>query len=217
MIREQKKGITYGDVNVSILLYADDIVLLSNCEEGLLSMLVMLGEWCSKWGLTINGNKSKVMHFRSQSVDKTVFLFTCRDETLEIISQYKYIGLILTEHLDFLEMAKSVAKSANRALGFLICKDKAMGGMPFKCFTKCYNSLVQPIIDYGSPVWGTNGYSCVETVQDRACRYFFGLKNMLLPLQFSETWDCLAPRHKQWLCVMKKMAQGVIHGQLLSN
>ena len=73
MIREQKKGVTYGDVNVSILLYADDIVLLSNCEEGLQSMLVMLGEWCSKWGLTINGNKSKVMHFRSQSVDKTVF------------------------------------------------------------------------------------------------------------------------------------------------
>ena len=49
MIREQKKGVTYGDVNVSILLYADDIVLLSNCEEGLQSMLVMLGEWCSKW------------------------------------------------------------------------------------------------------------------------------------------------------------------------
>ena len=150
MIREQKKGVTYGDVNVSILLYADDIVLLSNCEEGLQSMLVMLGEWCSKWGLTINGNKSKVMHFRSQSVDKTVFPFTCRDETLEIVSQYKYLGLILTEHLDFLEMAKSVAKSASRALGFLICKDKALGGMPFECFTKCYNSLVQPVIDYGS-------------------------------------------------------------------
>ena len=28
MIREQKKGVTYGYVNVSILLYADDIVLL---------------------------------------------------------------------------------------------------------------------------------------------------------------------------------------------
>ena len=76
MIRKQKKGVTYGDVNILILLYADDIVLLSNCEEGLQSMLVMLGEWCSKWGLTINGNKSKVMHFRSQSVDKTVSPFT---------------------------------------------------------------------------------------------------------------------------------------------
>ena len=41
------------------------------------------------------------------------------------VSQYKYLGLILTEHLDFLEMAKSVAKSASRALEFIICKDKA--------------------------------------------------------------------------------------------
>ena len=101
MIREQKKGVTYGDANVSILLLADDIVLLSKCEEGLQSMLVLLEEWCCKWGLTINGNKSKVMHFRSQSVNKTVFLFTCRDETLEIVSQYKYLNLFLTEHLDF--------------------------------------------------------------------------------------------------------------------
>ena len=84
MIREQKKGVIYGEVNVSILLYADDIVLLSNCEEGLQSLLVLLGEWCCKWGLTIKGNKSKVIHFRSQIVDKTVFSFTCRDETLEL-------------------------------------------------------------------------------------------------------------------------------------
>ena len=30
----------------------------------------------------------------------------CGAETLEIISQYKYIGLILTEHLDYLQMTK---------------------------------------------------------------------------------------------------------------
>ena len=71
-------------------------------------------------------------------------------------------------------MAKSVAKSASRALGSLICKDKALGGMPFECFTECYNSLVQPVFDYGSSIWGTHGYSCVETVQYRACSYFLG-------------------------------------------
>ena len=108
-------------------------------------------------------------------MDKTGFQFICDDVTLEIISQYKYLGLMLTEHLDYLQMTKFVAKSASRALGFLICKDKALGGIPFKCFTKCYNSLVQPVIDYCSSIWGTNGYSCVEVVQNRACRYFLGL------------------------------------------
>ena len=67
-------------------------------------------------------------------------------------------------------MAKSVAKSASRAQGFLIRKNTALGGMPFECFTKCYNFLVQPVIDYGSSVWGIHCYSCVETVQYCACR-----------------------------------------------
>ena len=101
-------------------------------------------------------------------------------------------------------MAKSVAKSASRALGFLICKDKALGGMPFECFTKCYNSLVQPVIDYGFSVWGTNGHSCVETVQYRACRYFLGLGKYAPTPAVSGDMGWLAPRHKQWLCVMRK-------------
>ena len=102
LIRDEQKGVTFGDINVPILLYADDIVLLSDCEENLQSMLHTLGECCCKWGLTINGNKSKVMHFRSRSVDKTGFQLICADETLESISQYKYLGrLILTEHLDY--------------------------------------------------------------------------------------------------------------------
>ena len=114
-------------------------------------------------------------------------------------------------------MAKSVAKSASRALGILICKDKALGGMPFKCFTKCYNSLVQPIIDYCSPVLGTNSYSCVETVQYRACCYFFGLENYALtPAVFRDMGLFSTPSQTMALC-NEKMAQGVIHGQLLSN
>ena len=39
LIRDDQKGVTFGDINVPILLYADDIVLLSDCEENLQSML----------------------------------------------------------------------------------------------------------------------------------------------------------------------------------
>ena len=55
-------------------------------------MKIKKGEWCSKWGVTVNGNKSKVMHFRSQNVDKTGFLFICDDVIFETIIQYKYLG-----------------------------------------------------------------------------------------------------------------------------
>ena len=54
---------------------------------------------------------------------------------------------MLSYNLDFKATAELVAKSAHRALGLLIVKSKAYGGLPFNCFKKLYNSLIQPIIN----------------------------------------------------------------------
>ena len=72
-------------------------------------------------------------------------------------------------------MVKAVAKSASRVPLGIIAKDKAFGGMPYSCFQKCYDSLVESIIDNSSSVWGTKPYTCISAVQNRACRYYIGL------------------------------------------
>jgi len=46
----------------------------------------------------------------------------CSDKQLEIVDKHINLGLVLNEHLDFSITAKSVAQSANRALGLLIAK-----------------------------------------------------------------------------------------------
>ncbi len=56
------------------------------------------------------------------------------------------LGLMFNEYLDKNMMAKSVVKSSNRALGHLIAKCKAFGGMPHDVFTKLYDSLVAPVM-----------------------------------------------------------------------
>ena len=48
---------------VNHLLYADDLVLMSTTEEGLQRNIDKIQDFCTKWGLTINTNKSKVMTF----------------------------------------------------------------------------------------------------------------------------------------------------------
>ena len=72
-------------------------------------------------------------------------------------------------------MAKAVAKSASRALGLIIAKCKANGGLPYDVFTQLYNSAVWPVVEYGASIWGTADRSCIEAVQMRACRYFLGV------------------------------------------
>ena len=71
--------------------------------------------------------------------------------------------------------ADYVAKAASRALGILIAKSKALGEMPFKCFKKLYETMVLPVLHYGSAIWGHSQFSCINGVHNKACRYFLGV------------------------------------------
>ncbi len=96
---------------LNILLFVDDIALIADSLQSLQHMLDTLSKWCSKWRLNINIDKTNVVHFRLH--------FTCSGNNICVVDSYKYLGLMFDEHLDHNMMAKSVAKSANRALGFL--------------------------------------------------------------------------------------------------
>ena len=48
---------------VNCLMYADDIVLLSNSKEGLQNSLFNLKEFCDSWNLKINIEKTKIIIF----------------------------------------------------------------------------------------------------------------------------------------------------------
>ena len=46
-----------------LLLFADDIVIFSNTSEGLQKGLDTVSDYCQKWKLTVNIDKTKVMVF----------------------------------------------------------------------------------------------------------------------------------------------------------
>jgi hypothetical protein len=175
LITSLDMGIDIGDEKLSILLYADDIVLLAETESDLQTLLNALNSWCVINKMTVNSDKSNVVHFRPTSVDRTVETFTCGDEVIQIVEAYRYLGLILTEHLDYNTMAKNVAASAGRALGLVIAKYKSFGSLPFGTYTKLFDSMVWSTINYGSAIWGDRQFSCINAVQQRAARFFLGV------------------------------------------
>jgi hypothetical protein len=119
------------------LLYADDIVLISENESDLQEMLNLLNSWCSTNKMFVNAKKSHIVHFRPMSVPISNFVFKCGEIVLEYSNRYVYLGLLLTEHLDLNSTAIMVAQSAGRALGLLIAKYKNLGGFPMM-FTQNY-------------------------------------------------------------------------------
>ncbi len=107
-----------------------------------------------------------------------IFRFTCiyGEQNINVVCQYKYQGLILNEHLDYALMAKLLATSTGRALGLLIKKCKASGGMSYDVHTQLYDSLVQPVIYYGTTIWGTTDFWCITFVQHSDCHSFLGVE-----------------------------------------
>ena len=123
-LNELDCGIKFNETSIiSILLYADDIVIMSDCEAKLQAMLKCLNDWCKQWGLVINFEKSKIVHFRPYSKSRSDIQFQCGDDVIETVNQYKYLGVIISEHLDFSLMSKVVSQSASRALKLLIAKE----------------------------------------------------------------------------------------------
>jgi hypothetical protein len=190
-------GIMINGENICILLYADDIVILSENEEKLQNMLNKVSDWCKNWRMKINPTKTNIVHFRKQSQNKTDYLFKIGDDIISVAPSYKYLGCVLTDTLDFTETANILAESAGRALGGLLNKAKALNGLTFNVFTKLYDTSVIPVMDYSSGVWGYKKYAKCDTIQNRAIRSFLGVHKHAsnLAINGDTGWQAPTMRH----------------------
>ena len=59
-------NINLDDSITNLLLFADDMVIIGNSPTDLQNKLNNLAEYCKKWGLTVNINKTKAMVFRKR-------------------------------------------------------------------------------------------------------------------------------------------------------
>ena len=60
-------GIDINGLNVAILLYTDDIDLLSGSKAHLQIILNKLNDCCGKWRPAVNQAKTNIIHIRSQN------------------------------------------------------------------------------------------------------------------------------------------------------
>ena len=120
VLKEFGLGINIDEnTNVPLLLYADDIVLIATTEVKLQRMLDLLHDWYKKFLMTINQEKTQIVHFRRAKITCKEFQFSIGKDNLTVSSKYKYLGCVLNETLDFTITADTLSDSAGRALGLL--------------------------------------------------------------------------------------------------
>lgn len=74
-INSLSAGVTMDEKVISSLLYADDIALIAPDEISLQKMLDEVGEWCKRWRLIVNKEKTKILHLVPvQNIDQILIL-----------------------------------------------------------------------------------------------------------------------------------------------
>ena len=87
-------------IKLFLLLYADDTVLISESAEDLQVSLNAFEQYCTKWKLTVNIDKTKVV-ILSKGRLSTKYNFHFQDVPLDIVKEYKYLGIFLSKSGSF--------------------------------------------------------------------------------------------------------------------
>ena len=86
------EGVLLAGYVVKLLLYADDLILISQTTHGLREHLRALEHFCQEAGMQMSVSKTKIMIFSLSRKGKlTTFLF--EGSPLEIVKEYKYLGI----------------------------------------------------------------------------------------------------------------------------
>ena len=80
---------------INILMYAGDLIILSDSKNGLQKQIEKLENYCSKWKLEINNKKSKTMIFnRGNKLINTEFY--TKKAKLENVKEFNYLGITVS-------------------------------------------------------------------------------------------------------------------------
>ena len=156
-----------------IILYADDTVLMSESANDLQNSLNKYQEYCDTWKLTVNTSKSNILIFSKGRLGN--YNFTYQGQALEIVNEYKYLGILFSKSGSFYNAKKHIAKQGTRALYSLLKKVKRLS-LPIDMQIDIFNKTVKPVLLYGCEIWGFGNLEIIERVQLKFLKYILNVR-----------------------------------------
>ena len=94
-LQKHKIGVKLGDIHIPGLLFADDLVVITNSEEELRHALKVLDQWVKKKRFIFNAKKCGILVTRERSVDtsKRTGKWMLGNEEIPEVKTYKYLGV----------------------------------------------------------------------------------------------------------------------------
>ena len=176
-ISEDITGIQLKNLLIKILKFADDMCLISETREGLQVGLNDLAKYTKKWGIIINILKTKIVVFRKGGQLSKKDKWILNNTNIEVVQFFKYLGCFLSSSGSYAKCISELTNSARKAL-FSLKKYFVYNPEIFPITQiKLFNSMVVPILNYGSEVWGLRKADPMEKFHRSFLKYILRVKN----------------------------------------
>ena len=162
-----------NELKLFLILFADDQVLFATSPETLQSLLSDLEAYCQLWGLKINTDKTKAMIFEKGR--RTHFDFFIYDTLIQVVDHFKYLGVTLFKNGNWNRTQKCLSQHASFALYNLFTVFRKIE-LPTSQKLNLFDTLVSPILNYSSEIWGMHSASDIEMIHTKFLRSILGVK-----------------------------------------
>ena len=190
-------------ISSKVRLFADDCLVyreIKNRQDqiALQKDLNLLENWGSKWGMRFNAAKCNIMRMsRKQTPISTQYELS--GQVLEEVKDAKYLGVTVSDDLEWTKHINAITTKANSKLSFL---RRNLKGCPEKIRETAYFALVRSFLEYSTTVWHPHqkyNSDKLEMVQRRAARFVkgrYGMYESVTQMLEELTWVPLSKRRE---------------------
>ena len=139
--------------DVSCLLWADDLILLSSSPVGLQNAINKTHLFYTNLGLQMNAKKTKVLVFNPRGIKIKNENFSVGGVPLEIADEYQYLGIKLKPSGSFKFAVNELFEKANKAwfaISNVLYQHKKLA---VRKALQLFDSLIRPICLYAVEFW----------------------------------------------------------------
>ena len=129
-----------------------------------------LQKWADRWGMKFNASKCQIMRIHRSTKPLERF-YTINKQVLAQVEKAKYLGVMITEELDWSPHINNTITKANKCLGFI---KRNVSNCPQELREMAYLSLVRSQLEYACVAWDPHkikDISNLEKVQRKAARF----------------------------------------------
>ena len=177
------KPVLIEDIGINCLLYADDLLILSETEKGLQKCMSILEQHCNRWKLEVNLDKTKAIIFNSR---KKIFDTDIKynNTPVEQVYSHQYLGVNISFTGNLKQASMDLSAKATKALFSLKSKIKEYSTLNVETLLKLFDTLIQPILTYKSEIWISdykidlmNDKYSFELVHLKSCKFSLGVQS----------------------------------------